>query len=713
MHHFIFPSKDTYISSLTESINKNYGIDELLQIGTSNVVLQTLNPTKEYVYTSVIFNGQLLDSFTGTFTGSLGGTVTYSNGTISGSTLMFSASYFSGSEDGNIVEKSGSVSGSLINGIISGSSIFPFVTGIFTGQLTGSNACLTGTGSGIDNRTQPNWTSATTQFSNRSLLSFNINSISSSIATGDIQSPSFFLNLKVCNEFELPIDYTIYAFPISQSWNLGDGFFSDGGSNIGSSWRYRDGNGGTQWYLPNLSGSRPPIDFITTPSLLTASFGYGGGTWYTASYCSQSFSYRSSDIKMNVTPIVMQWLSQSIPNNGIILVSSDELRSTGSGFILTFFSRDTNTIYSPYLDVAWVDSSFTTGSFSTSSVIISSISSGITSSIQSGSSITMNGGISGSFSGSAAIFTTVSSSITSSTFVGFVSGYGLSGNILNIPVIGATSGSISISQSLVEGPCGNSFYAQTVTASFNNGPFSSSTFTAYYIDGKFENAFLTGSWISSSLLGARVNVPIPSGIDPYAYAYVVGTYVNGTALGSYILSGSTSASYDGQFIDGNLLGSHIRLLLSGSVYTSSISYTSSIEITSSVLSQLDIEYPFVISISNMYPQYKSGDIIKLNVFGRKKYPQKLFGRSTQQEQYMIPEMLPTSSFYALKDNQTGEIIVDFDNYTQISCTYPIGNYFVIDTTGLPQERYYRVLIKINNGTSSYTVDTGKTFKIIR
>ena len=298
-------------------------------------------------------------------------------------------------------------------------------------------------------------------------------------------------------------------------------------------------------------------------------------------------------------------------------------------------------------------------------------------------------------------------------FTGFTSGKGLSGNILGVPVFGAIQGLVTISESLVTGSCGKNFSASLAKAIFNTGPFSGSAFTAFYIDSTFENALLTGSWTEVTLLGSTVNIPVPSGMDPYAYAYVNGTYINGTALGIYVTTGSNSASFDGQFISGDLVGAHLRLQLSGSVYTSSFAYTSSIVMTSSFLSSLDIERPFALNIQNMQPQYKSGDIVKMFVFGRKKYPQKFFGHSSQQEQYIIPEILPTSSFYALKDNQTEEIVLNFDSYTQISCEYPIGNFFYLDTTGLPQERYYRVLIQVNDSKTSYTIDTGKTFKIIR
>ena len=75
--------------------------------------------------------------------------------------------------------------------------------------------------------------------------------------------------------------------------------------------------------------------------------------------------------------------------------------------------------------------------------------------------------------------------------------------------------------------------------------------------------------------------------------------------------------------------------------------------------------------------------------------------------------MTSSSFFALKDNQTDEIVLNFDEYTRLSAEYPTGSYFFIDTTYLPQERFYRVLIRIEDNETTYTIDCGKTFKIIR
>lgn len=725
MHHFIYPSQDTYISSRPEFINKNFGIDELLQVGTSNLLTRALMPTKDYVFVSIIFNDYPVQSYTGIFTGSLKGTSVESYGTLIGVSQL-TASYFSGSIDGNpIAEYNGIVSGSL-NGLLTSS----FDTNntwisIFTGQLTGSSGCLYGTGSGIDTRQENNWQTAITKYVDRSLLKFDLATVSSSIANGSIPTPHFHLKMKVCLEEELPISYTIYALPISQSWNMGNGYFSDGGSSDGVNWVYRDFDLSTSWYSTYTSSLRPDIDYISYPSRATQSFAYGGGTWYTSSIpASQTFNYEVSDIDMDVTDIVISWISGSIPNEGFLIVSSDEMQSTGSGFILKFYSRDTNTIYSPYLDVMWPgntfsgvggsgDSEFDTGSIYFVGATIATASVGIKTFMQSGSSIVIPGGINGIFSGST-FFTTSIGDLYTVSMSGIVDGWGLSGNIKDMPILGGYLGTITSNLNLITGPCGNSFSASFVTASFINGLFSGSIFTAYYTDDqKLENAHLTGSWNSDVLLGTYVWIPLPSGIDPYAYAYISGAFVWGKALGVYILSGSSSGSFSGQFINGPLIGGYISAQLSGSIYTSSYEYTSSIEYSSSVLSALDVAKPFSVVLQNVRPTYKAGDIVKFGVFGRSQFPLKTFGIATQQQQYLVPEYLPTSSYYALKDNETGEIIMNFDNYTQISCEYPYGNYFVIDTSGLPQERYYRVLIRVEDEGLVITTDTGKTFKITR
>lgn len=128
----------------------------------------------------------------------------------------------------NIVALSGS-----LDGLLSGSFDSSLWIETFTGQLTGSTGCLYGTASGIDIRNEQNWTTTTTKYVDRSLLCFDLTAISSSVADGTILNPRFHLKLKVCNEYQLPITYTVYALPVSQLgiWEMD--IFQMGGQAMG------------------------------------------------------------------------------------------------------------------------------------------------------------------------------------------------------------------------------------------------------------------------------------------------------------------------------------------------------------------------------------------------------------------------------------------------------------------------------------------------
>ena len=74
--------------------------------------------------------------------------------------------------------------------------------------------------------------------------------------------------------------------------------------------------------------------------------------------------------------------------------------------------------------------------------------------------------------------------------------------------------------------------------------------------------------------------------------------------------------------------------------------------------------------------------------------------------------LPTSSYYAIKDLDTNEYVVDFDDtYTKISADEK-GNYFDVYMDGLQPERYYKIQIKSIIGGSVKIFDDQYLFKII-
>ena len=98
---------------------------------------------------------------------------------------------------------------------------------------------------------------------------------------------------------------------------------------------------------------------------------------------------------------------------------------------------------------------------------------------------------------------------------------------------------------------------------------------------------------------------------------------------------------------------------------------------------------------------------RLNV--REEYPRRVFQTSSI---YTTQHYLPTSSYYAIKDLDTNEYVVEFDTlYTKISADEK-SNYFDIYMSGLEPQRYYKILIKVDNGTSTQIYDNDYYFKVI-
>lgn len=166
----------------------------------------------------------------------------------------------------------------------------------------------------------------------------------------------YYLNLITSNTEEIPSSYTLYAHPISQSWEMGTGK-SDYYPIVkeGVSWKFRDGyTPQTYWFHTESIASGSTYHYISES---------GGGTWYTSSQATQSYSYQTSDLRMDVTDIVDDWNNSIIPNEGFIIKRSnnDETSSVELGSI-KFYSRDSHTIFPPRLEICWDDSNFTTGS---------------------------------------------------------------------------------------------------------------------------------------------------------------------------------------------------------------------------------------------------------------------------------------------------------------------------------------------------------------
>ena len=185
-----------------------------------------------------------------------------------------------------------------------------------------------------------------------SLIKFDMGYISKSISDGTIKLADSTLILKETKSEEIPLEYTIYANPISGSWEMGMGTRFDNITTTGVTWNYREGDSKLEWVENGFE------------SYTTSSINNGvGGVWYTNYEAFQTFNYQTADINMDVKSILRAWMSSSIQNNGFILKYSNSNESDTQDYgILKFFSKETNTIYQPKIRIGWDDQSFLTSS---------------------------------------------------------------------------------------------------------------------------------------------------------------------------------------------------------------------------------------------------------------------------------------------------------------------------------------------------------------
>ena len=182
--------------------------------------------------------------------------------------------------------------------------------------------------------------------SSRILVKFDLSYISKSVSDNVITNPKYYLNLFDAKPTALATSQSLFAYPVSQSWTMGEGRSYDNPTTTeGCSWIFRDGKlDGKNW---------------------NASVSASGGTFFTASAASHSFTKDSIDMRMDVTDIVNGWLTGNKPNEGFMVKRSGSAETDNSHLgNFSFFSTDTHTKYPPTLEVQWDDSNWSTGSLS-------------------------------------------------------------------------------------------------------------------------------------------------------------------------------------------------------------------------------------------------------------------------------------------------------------------------------------------------------------
>jgi len=120
--------------------------------------------------------------------------------------------------------------------------------------------------------------------------------------------------------------------------------------------------------------------------------------------------------------------------------------------------------------------------------------------------------------------------------------------------------------------------------------------------------------------------------------------------------------------------------------------------------------PFVVTLGDNSGYFYPESINKFRVYSRPEYPARVFATASY---FTQNSYLPTESYYAIKDLDTDEYVIDFDTtYTQLSMDATSSN-FTLYMNGLQPERYYKVLIQTTVNGSIVVLDNDYYFKIIK
>jgi hypothetical protein len=168
------------------------------------------------------------------------------------------------------------------------------------------------------------------------------------------------LKLNIAKAEGITFDFPLEIYPVFENWNNGSGkYLNNPITTNGASWKWLDYKDSNTWLVDSF------------PSNVTSSYisgNEGGGNWYNNFNFTQSFGIKTfKDLNTNITPIINEWISGSIDNNGFIIKLPNNIEFNNNPALdinFSFYSVDTNTIYPPHLDIKWDDFIYETGSLS-------------------------------------------------------------------------------------------------------------------------------------------------------------------------------------------------------------------------------------------------------------------------------------------------------------------------------------------------------------
>ena len=268
----------------------------------------------------------------------------------------------------------------------------------------------------------------------------------------------------------------------------------------------------------------------------------------------------------------------------------------------------------------------------------------------------------------------------------------------------------------VDGIVVSSSYNSTY-APLGGGTWFNQVLSGSVSDGNWPNAYLTASQVYNYSQDKDLNVDVTDIVSVWLTGSL--DYFASSGNASLRTTSSISASNDGflvkqrvEFVYDNNFQPEIKFF---SVDTNTI-YPPQLEFkwddatgnyntgSLSVLSGQDN----TITLAENPGVFYSGSINRFRVNARPTYPTRVWQTGSYYTQnYALPE----ASYWALKDLDTNEYVIDFDTtYTKLSCDSS-GSYFDMYMNGLEPERYYAIIFKTTIGSSTYVFDDNYYFKV--
>lgn len=252
---------------------------------------------------------------------------------------------------------------------------------------------------------------------------------------------------------------------------------------------------------------------------------------------------------------------------------------------------------------------------------------------------------------------------------------------------------------------------------------------------------ISQSWDSG--LGKRQDNPKTTDGVSYRYRDVLSGSAWVTEGGDFLSTPSASLTFGTEttdatfdvtnivngYLDGTIPNYGFLLKFSGSYETDSISYgeinfysseTNTIYRPKLVVEWDDKSYvtgslnevvdeDTFVTVKGLQREYRANTQYRFRLHSRSMFPTLTY---TTGSVYSTINYLPTGSMYSIVDNVTDEVIVPFSSNSRLSVDSS-GNYFNQNFEGWEAQRYYRILFKIDNGTSNYQiVDKDFVFKLV-